>query len=159
MNYKYLIAYLGQSKKQTPEEKKMETVNTFGYSNYTDEMIKELQLLYRTGKIQSYPRRTPGVSMLVPAAIEWMKQPANEIHRPNGPAIEYADGDFTWYKDGIKEAAYKPSSPGFPPKRAGKPASPYCIATFDHRALQYCSKEEYEKYVHEHFPEAKQILP
>jgi hypothetical protein len=79
MNYKYHIAYLGESKKRLPDISRIR-----GLKNFNSEIAEKLKTMFNNGDIESCPEYDR-------YQVRWFDA-LGRTHRPNNlPAHEYAD--------------------------------------------------------------------
>lgn len=92
MNYRYLIAYIGQKRNQQLPKT---LYNVTGFKNYTPEVVAALEKAFEAGEIDSFPRKSSSY-------VEWLEK-VNCEHRGNDlPSTEFADGSQAWKTHGVE---------------------------------------------------------
>jgi hypothetical protein len=169
MNYRHLIAYLGQNRKIQDSD----LVNITGFENYTPYVLKSLKAMFDNGLIKSYPRLVNNGYTTV--SIDWRtdhpskdnpisKAGGGERHRDNGlPATEYPDASYVGYAingkyhrvDGPARAWDTPIKMAIW-SRADRPGIPEAKQSTYKFYLggMNATKEEFEKFIRENYPEA-----
>lgn len=90
MNYRYLVAYLGQHRKfDRPNIADVE-----GFDNYTPEVLDKLKDLYKAGTISSWP-----VMQLDNQTIIWLNDDGRWDRDGNLPAVETNTGVKKYMKN------------------------------------------------------------
>lgn len=163
MQYKHLIAYLGQKKNQDLKDSGRDLISVTGYKNYTPEVIARLKSLYDQGVIDSYPKHLGGT-------IDW-KDAKNQDHRDPAldlPSTEFSDGSRAWHVHGVETRENGPSWINQSPnacmlvwRRNGKDfadhdslENTYKISVNGQDRSAQVSKETYANFIRKEFPGA-----
>lgn len=168
MDYKYLIAYLGQHKISPFNKEDFKLINIRKFEDYTPQAIEKLTAMRDAGEIDSAPaaaynsigsgtiewynkegqrHRLGGPSLITKSGIgieyfEWCQN--GKFHRVDGPARLSTNQQYIeWYLDGKRIAVHQSTS--------GNKAE----SKFDHYFtgnLETLTKEQYVELIKKNFP-------